>query len=140
MQATLDRKKRKARKPHSCDFCGKTIEKGEIYDWSKHIYDDDLYEWHSHERCSKIATEIRDYADPDEGMCEEDFSEGCRDICQQFVCPDCPRFNREYEECEDDKAYCTECLADFFETQEIYKAGRDGFAEIWKSRPRREND
>ena len=133
----LDRSDRKARKPHSCDYCGEAIEKGEVYDWSKHIYDGQHYEWHCHKRCALIAREIWDYVDPDDlGMSEDDFMDGCLEICQRFVCPDCPHWNKEYEDCDEDKTYCTTRLADFFEKNELYRAGRKDFAEIWKCRPR----
>ena len=136
--ATLESKERKARKPHKCDYCDQTIEKGEVYDWSKHVYDGDLYEWKSHKKCSLIVSEIWDYVDPDEGMSENDFSEGCQEICQRFVCPDCPEWNKEYEECEKDETYCIDRLADFFRTNELYRAGRDRWNEVWKCRPREE--
>ena len=137
---TLDKKDRKARKEHRCDYCGGKIKKGEIYDWSKHVYDGELYEWKCHKKCSLIVSEIWDYVDPDEGMSEDDFSEGCRDVCRCFVCPDCPKWNKEYEDCDEDESYCIDRLADFFEKNEIYRDGREMFAEVWKARLKETKD
>ena len=134
MNETLDRRLRKARKQHRCDYCGEAIEKGEVYDWSKFVYDGDIYEWHCHQKCGSVAGDIWDYADPDEGMDEELFQDSCRAVCQNFVCPDCEKWNAEYGDCDDDKTYCIDRLHEFFKTYELYRAGRDGYAEIWKVR------
>ena len=87
MPDILQEKERKARKPHVCDYCGKTIEKGEAYEWAKLKYDGTIYEWKNHKKCGFIASELWSYIDPDNGMTEEDFQEGCREFCHAFVCP-----------------------------------------------------
>lgn len=132
----LERKMRKARRKHTCDYCGAIIEVGEQYDWSKHVYDGELYEWHSHERCSMIAREIWDYVDPDEGMTGDDFCEGCEDVCREFICPDCPNWDKDNEECENCKFFCTDRLAEFFEKNELYRVQEYGVYSVWKARPR----
>lgn len=133
MNELLSKKDRKSRKDHKCDLCGKIIHKGETYTWSKNVYDGTIYEWHEHKNCSEVCGAIWDYVDPDEGMSDQDFHDGCQEICQIFVCPDCPRHNKEYEECEDDESYCINKMAEFFKTRRLYRDGRDKYGrEIWK--------
>lgn len=50
-----------ARKQHRCDFCGGTIEKGEMYDRAVYTFDGSVYTWKSHLHCLNIASEIDDY-------------------------------------------------------------------------------
>lgn len=57
MLETLSYKRVKARKEHTCDFCGKTIVKGEKYDYSKHAHNGAVYGWHACDRCKKYAAE-----------------------------------------------------------------------------------
>lgn len=134
MYAQLDHKNRKARKQKKCDYCGETIKVGKVYDWSKYVYDGNIYEWRCHLECAAIASEIWDYADPDEGMTEDLFQDTCREVCQTFVCPDCPKWDSEYQDCADDETYCISELFKFFQTHELYMAGREGYAHIWKAR------
>ena len=138
MMETLERKDRKARKQHRCDYCGDTIEKGETYDWSKHIYDGELYEWKCHKRCAFLAAELWDYADPDEGMSEDLFMDSLHDFCRTFVCPDCENWNTEFHDCEMDESYCTERAYEFLQTHEFYRDHREIMGEVWKCRPREE--
>ena len=78
---------RTARKRHVCDYCDAYIEPGEKYDYATLVdCDGHLYEWKSHKECSFIASEIWDFADPDEGMTGDDFRDTCREICITFVC------------------------------------------------------
>ena len=80
---------RTARKEHRCNYCGGIIRPGERYEYSVNKFDGDIYEWKSHEKCTFIAGEIWDYADPDDGMDSDCFHEACSDVCRTFVCPDC---------------------------------------------------
>lgn len=130
----IDRKDVKAKKEHICDYCGEVIKKGEIYDWQKNIYDGTFYEWRIHLACSRVATAIWDYVDPDEGMSDQDFVDGCKEVCQRFICPDCPEWDKEYGDCSKDEYYCIDKMDDFFHTHELYKAGRKAWYEIWKCR------
>ena len=125
---------RNARKRHRCDYCGEIIEKGEEYDYQKNIFDGTFYEWYAHLACSRVASAIWDYCDPDDGMSDQDFQDGCQEICQRFVCPDCPKWNKEYGDCDDDLTYCIDRMDEFFKTHELYKAGRKAYYEIWKCR------
>ena len=137
MFAELDRKNRKARKTHICDYCGREIKKGETYDWSKNVYDGTIYEWRCHLKCGSVAGDIWDFADPDEGMDGQLFADSCREVCQCFVCPDCPEWDKEYRDCAKDETYCIDALYEFFKTHEIYLAKREGYAHIWKARDKK---
>ena len=137
MNELLARKDRKARKDHMCDLCGETIKKGEVYEWSKSIYDGTIYEWFIHKKCGIVSDAIWDYVCPDEGMTGQQFCDGCQEVCQIFICPDCPKYDKETEECEDDVTYCIDKMAEFFETHVLYREGRDKYGgEIWKCKER----
>lgn len=88
MPELIAQETRKARKPHRCDYCGEMIEKGEVYEYATLKFDG-IYHWSNHVRCGKIAQKIWDYADPDEGMTADDYTETCQEVCQTFICPDC---------------------------------------------------
>ena len=53
---TLSDKRVKARKEHTCDFCGKKIVKGEEYRRSTHVYEGQIYDWHGCDRCKKYVS------------------------------------------------------------------------------------
>ena len=116
---------RKARKPHRCDLCNGTIEPGERYEHYVGKFDGEIYTFRSHEKCKYVSDEIWDYCDPDEGMGIDDFWEGCHDVCQTFVCPDCEKFDAEDGECHSGVAYCLDKLFDLFQTKELYREKRD---------------
>lgn len=126
-----------ARKSHTCDWCNKTINKGEEYERQKFKYDGKLCEWHAHLACSRIATAIWDYADPDDGMDSDMFDESCADICLVFICPDCPKWNAEIEECDNDASYCLDKMDDFLKSHVLYPWKRDGYATYWRCRERK---
>ena len=128
----IEKRNRIARRPHKCDYCGKTIEKGEEYEWQKDLFDGAFYEWHCHLACGRVASAIWDYADPDDGMTDDLFMDTCQEVCQRFVCPDCPEWNTEYEDCNKDESYCIDKMDKFFENHILYKAGRQGRYEAWK--------
>lgn len=134
MNQTLASKARKARKPHNCDYCGGVIQPGEVYAWSKNVWEGSIYEWHNHLKCDYVAGEIWEYVEPDEGMSDQDFLDGCQEVCQTFVCPDCPKWNKEYENCEDDNTYCIDRMYEFFQENELYCSSRFYGNRIWKSR------
>lgn len=133
---TLDRRERKARKEHRCDWCCEKILKGEVYDWSKHIYDGYLYEWKTHKKCSYISSELWTYIDPDEGMTGEDFYEGCRNFCETFICPDCHHFDKNDYYCDKDERFCVDKIYDFLQTHELYRKKTDTLFEVWAVRER----
>ena len=127
---------RKARKPHKCDWCRQVIEKGEQYEYQKYVYDGKIYDWKTHLACSRVASAIWDYVEPDEGMTDDEFADGCQEVCQRFICPDCPKWNKEYEECEDDESYCIDKMDEFFQTHELYedRSMRTYRYNVWKCR------
>lgn len=88
MPEILDEKDRKARKEHSCDYCQEIIKKGETYEWAS-LKADELYEWKNHKRCGFIARELWSFIDPNDGMTESDFQEGCAEFCDVFICKGC---------------------------------------------------
>lgn len=134
MQALIEQKNVKARKPYKCDYCGRIIVKGEVHDWQKYIYDGSFYEWRCHLSCARVASAIWEYVDPDEGMSDQDFMDGCQEVCQRFICPDCPHWDKEYEGCDNDESYCIDRMDEFFQKYELYCAGRQGYAHIYKCR------
>ena len=133
----LESRTRTARKNHRCDYCGVIIKKGEKYSYQKSIDGGIFYEWHAHLACSRVASGIWDYCDPDDGMSNQDFEDGCREVCQRFVCPDCPKWDKEYGECNDDETYCIDRMDKFFETYELYQADREACYRVWKCREKR---
>lgn len=134
MYQNLEIKNRIARKEHRCSWCGNPIRNGEEYEWQKFIFDGAFYEWHAHLACSRVANAIWDYADPDDGMDEDLFMDTCSEVCHNFICPDCPNWNKEYEECETDEGYCIDKMDAFFQTHELYIDRRKGRYQIWKCR------
>lgn len=130
----IKRKEKKARKPHKCCYCGEIIKRGETYDWSKQICDGQFYEWSCHLSCSRVASSIWDYVEPDDGMSDHDFMDGCQEVCRTFICPDCQHYDKEYKDCDKDEAFCIDEMDEFFKTNVLYCAGRKGYAHIWKCR------
>lgn len=69
-------KETKAKKQHSCNFCGLRIPKGDTYIKSTHVYDGNIYDFKSHTWCSDIAEKLNMYetCQYDEVFTEEDFN------------------------------------------------------------------
>lgn len=132
---------RKARKRHGCDYCNGWIQPGERYHHYVGKYDGEIYTWDSHEKCEYVAQEIWEYCDPDEGLDADNFLEGCSDVCRTFVCPDCGKWDNEYEECDGEGGYCLDKLYDLFQTKELYRDHRDGYGySYWKLRDRKKRE
>lgn len=134
MYEHLETKNVIARKQHKCDWCERVIEKGEEHERQKFKYDGELCEWHSHLACSRVASAIWDYADPDDGMDSWMFDEVCAEVCREFICPDCENWNDEFHDCEMDESYCIARMDKFFQTHELYRWKREGYATFWKCR------
>ena len=134
MFSIIEHRDKKAMKPHLCDYCGGFIDKGETYDYQKTIYDGRFYEWRVHLACARVASAIWDYCDPDEGMSDQEFQDGCREVCERFICPDCPEWDEEYKFCNKDETYCIDRMDEFFKTRVLYRAGRQAYYETWKCR------
>ena len=140
MTEVLDRKIRVAKKEHTCSYCRGIIHKGERYDWSKMKYERELYEWKAHMDCMMVANEIWSYVEPDEGMTEEDFEEGVRDVCSTFICPGCPRNPENNGEEECDKYYCLEKVVDLLKENELQEEHKGPWRTEWKLVPREKKE
>lgn len=73
-------------------------------------------------------------------MSDQDFTDGCQEVCLRFICPDCPKWNKEYCDCDDDLTYCIDRMDEFFKSHELYKAGRKTYYEIWKCREKEKSE
>ena len=52
----------------------------------------------------------------------------------------CPKWNKEYGDCDDDLTYCIDRMDKIFQTHELYKAGRGVYCEIWKCREKEKSE
>lgn len=134
---------RKARKRHICSLCGGYIEPGVEYERNTCVYDGTVYDWLMHRECSAVSTFLWDYADPDDGMTDDDFQDACQDVCRTFVCPDCEHFDSDGSESGD---YCVVdgvyCIHKLFELSKKYylsaiRNKQHGWIE-WKLLPNKE--
>ena len=126
MPDILEEKNRIARKEHKCSYCNETIEKGTKYEFAKLIYEGRLYEWKNHIGCGMIASKLWNFIDPDDGMTEDDFHEGCREFCNIFICPGCDKYNKESDECIEDKTYCIDKITEILKTHDFKRVKKDG--------------
>lgn len=99
------------------------------------------------EECRFLGTSGYEYPESycTVGVSEDDpkFDEdkdGCAEVCERFICPDCPEWNKEYDECENDESFCIDRMDEFFKTHELYKAGRRNYYVIWKCRKKGEGE
>lgn len=134
MYTELINKERRAKKQHSCDWCGRSIQKGDVYNYQKYIYDGSILEWHAHLACSRVVTAIWDYADPDEGMNSDEFYENCSEVCREFICPDCPAWDKKDADCVQDRSFCVDKMDEFFMDHELYRWKRNGINTYWRCR------
>lgn len=142
MPEMLQEAERIAKKQHTCSYCGEPIEKGEVYEWAKMKYDGRFYEWKNHKRCGFIADQLWGFADPDDGMTQDDFMEACAEFCAHYICTECP-YNQSFEydgmECEKNLSYCIDKIGDFLRTHELHMSGTNRWgAAIWECRERKE--
>jgi hypothetical protein len=119
MSTMLKYETRKARKLHTCNYCNGSIVPSAEYKYSVHVQDGQLFDWKAHLKCEFIAHELWRYVDPDEGMTQEDFQEGCSAFCFDFVCKDCDRYEFEDNECRDDHYYCLDKIYDLLQTHTL---------------------
>ena len=117
---TFWRSEVRARKQHVCDYCGNVIEKGEVYSRSTHKGDAGFYEWKCHLKCRDISSEIWDIVDPDEGMTHEDFCEKLREVAGTFICPECPHYDKDADDCDCSlETKCINHIHEFFQKYEL---------------------
>lgn len=57
----------KARKEHTCDYCGGNIETGEVYNYQFNV-DGDAYEWKSHIKCDSLCHDLDMFHDCYDGI------------------------------------------------------------------------
>lgn len=135
----ISQTERKARKDHTCNYCGEKIEKGETYRSAFLKDGGDVYQWKGHLRCNIIATALWRYIDPDDGMQEEDFQEGCAEFCYAFVCPDCEFFKDR--ECTQEKAYCLDKITEILKENRFIFVKTDYVGNShWKLIPRKKEE
>lgn len=130
MVETIYQQDRKARKPHTCDYCGDVIETGEVYNHATLKCDGEVYTWKAHSKCISIASDLWDFIDPLEGMTEDDFQYGCKDFCRTFICPDCTHW--DIDDCDKDESFCVNEIYDFLQTHDFVHTGHG----VYKCFPR----
>jgi len=66
----------KARKQHRCNYCGYIIEPNQQY-FKTAIVDGDFWMWKAHAECTKLVDKLEmfKYAEPGEGLTQDDFVE-----------------------------------------------------------------
>jgi hypothetical protein len=136
MPTMLKYEVRKARKTHDCNYCGCSILPGEKYGYSAHVYDGEFYDWKEHLTCNFIVGELWQYIDPDEGMTQEDFREGCSAFCFDFVCKNCENYEPEENECKEENYYCLGKIYDLLQTHVLSKKKPYG----WELKERKRED
>lgn len=127
----ISSKKRKANKPHICDYCRETIQVGEDYQIDT-LKCDEIYTWKAHLKCIEITSDLWGYADPDEyGMDSDLFIETVSDFCRIFVCPDCEKYSVE-EECDEWPINCIDKVYAFLQKHDLVST-RDKYGRrCWK--------
>lgn len=129
MPELISNSTQKARKVHKCQLCNGDIPIGEVYRRQFLKYDGQVYDFKEHDRCGEIASFLWNFIDPDEGMTEDDFKEGCQYYCGSFVCPACEYWNdkSEEEDCKKGEVYCLDRILERLKTHGLK---RDGWG--WK--------
>jgi hypothetical protein len=66
---------RKAKKEHTCNYCGIEIMAGEMYEDQTNVYDGKLYHWKSHLTCNELVDKLKMFKDCwySEGLTADDF-------------------------------------------------------------------
>jgi hypothetical protein len=73
---TLSQSKPKAHKPHWCEWCGRTIEPGEVYQQASLLGDDGFYAWANCLHCAALVTLAALWeCCCDEGVTSDDIAE-----------------------------------------------------------------
>lgn len=74
-----------ARKEHTCDYCGCKICVGERYERATILFEGNIYDWVSHECCSKITHELKMFDGCDDnGLNSEEFRENINEYVSEF--------------------------------------------------------
>jgi hypothetical protein len=72
---TLSQSKPRARKPHICEWCGRRIEVGEVYQRAALLGDDGFYDWTNCLHCGAFVTLAGIWECCDEGTTSDDIEE-----------------------------------------------------------------
>jgi hypothetical protein len=121
MPELISQSTQKARKAHECGLCCKGIAIGEEYKKQFLKYCGEVYGFKEHLQCNEIANRLWSFIDPDEGMTEEDFQEGCQSYCVQFICPHCEEWDKGIDECKKDESYCLDKIQARLKTHGLRK-------------------
>lgn len=101
----------RAKKIHICNLCGRNILPGEKYERQFNKEDGEVYTFKCCKECNLIYNEIYKYVDPWDDMDEDYYSEGIQNFCIEFICPNCPNWDKEDCQCLEDKwAWDKECF------------------------------
>lgn len=106
---------RKAKKFYKCDLCGELIapKQSHYYAFVKDRGKTKSIRWHKH--CNLIAAQSPSF----HMLTEEDFSNLCKSLCKEYVCPKCKCYNVETEKCHIHADYCIDKLYEFFRSHLI---------------------
>ena len=74
----------KARKVHTCDWCGGDINVGEVYDRDTILGDGGFRVWKSHTECSKFASEYVLPGCDEDGASSDDFTYTVMEMAKEF--------------------------------------------------------
>lgn len=132
-------KHRKARKEHRCELCGGKINAGEHYVYTFQKDGGDVTSFKNHEQCDFILGELWRFLDPDDGISDDGFQEGCQEYCHEFVCPHCEHCNEGDCELDEPLPYCLDKIAARLKTHSLKKenTGRYGLPQ-WVEHERQE--
>ena len=75
----------KARKPHVCEYCGFSIQPGELYQRDFINNSGEVYEWKSHADCYELTGDLKMMDHADEGITADLFYECVNDYYNQEV-------------------------------------------------------
>ena len=67
------------------NYCGETIEAGSPYTREFLVNGGEHYEWLMHNECEKVASEIWEFVYPWDGMTDDDYQEGVRNLFECFL-------------------------------------------------------
>lgn len=109
---TIARRYRVAKKEHHCDFCRGKIDKGEKYSYAFIRDGGDHWSHKSHLECEFVANELWSWINPWDGMHDDEFVDGCNSFCRRVICPHCPSWDDEVDECDKDEYYCIDKIVE----------------------------
>ena len=121
---------KKARKEHKCNYCSKLIKIGESYQNDLCKDGIDIYHWKSCPKCAFFAHELWEYIDPDWGLDGDGLNDGMTSFLQEFICPNCENWSKDYHECDEDYS-SFECEDKIYELLKVKKLVWDKNKGFW---------